>query len=333
MYQMQENSYGVGMPAAQVTDLVDGSGSDEWKLREAMNEVDKMHLQRLLDVKRVEKSLLDSQLADMQKLFSPARLPYSPQIAQSSSGRNCVNPDQALVKAGNPSQGFSLPLDSTTNVTSAKNTGANSLPYMSPEGIYYHQASPQYSGSDNSSLEKDHQIGAFLMSLGWGESGDVNLPNSGGAPKSSVEAPQYPSTCTLTTPAALRSLVGVLQNNTDELLITPSTLACLEVRANLYFSSLHMITKTKLRIRFRLIQPLSPTRMTATFCNQSLERMQWRSLYAINLTAHFSSAGQRVHLIHSTTPCRSFVGGGTLFLMFGTAQAFRAFQMCKGDQL
>ncbi len=242
VYETQENVNGVNTSAAQVMDLVDWS--EEWKCREGTKEFDKMYQQRCSDVKPGESRSLDfgtSQLAGIHWLLSPSHLPYSPQSVPSSSVRNLVNPyttDQALVEVGSTSQVCSLPLDSTTNVMGTKCAPDNPLPYMSPSGTS--QATPQPSGSDNSSLEKD-QISAFWMSCGRGESSDLNLSNSGGAPKS-AEAPQYPSTCTLTTPAAIRNLIGALQDSTDEILITPSTLACLEVRANIYFSCLLYFT-------------------------------------------------------------------------------------------
>ncbi len=318
-YEVQEKKKGVITSAAQVADLVDGS--DEWKYREGTKGFNKMYQQRSSDVNPAESRSLDlgtSQLTGIQRLLSPPDLPHSPQSVPLWAVRNWINPDttdQALVKVGSTSQACSLPLDSITNIMGTKRTADNPLPYMSPSGTYQatSQATPQPSGSDNSSLEKD-QISAFWMSLGWGENGDLNFSNLGGAPKS-AEAPQYPSTCTLTTPAALRSIVGVLHDGTDEILVTPSTLAGLEVRANIYFPSLlYVITETnpnqtnysapinQTARYFCLIQPLSLTRRTATSSSQTLGGPYRRSLKAPNFTANSYSVRWRVQkLVHDTS--------------------------------
>ncbi len=214
-------------------DLADGS--EGWKDREGTKELEKMYQQRHSDVEMIDCRSVE--------LLSPSPLPYSPQALPSAvkSSSNPDTSDQVLAKGSRTSQACSLPLDTIANITDTKHAAINSLIYLSPSCTS--QVTPRSTGSDNSSAEQN-QVGAFWMSLGWTDGSDLSMPHFGGAPKS-AENPPYPSTCSLATPAALRnSPVGAIQD-TDDILFTPSTLACLEVRAIYSFSLLYVTMKTK----------------------------------------------------------------------------------------
>ncbi len=224
---------GVIMPAGQVTDQVDGSGG--WKDREGARELNKMYQHRSSDMEIIDDPSLDleaSQVAVTPRSFSSPHLPYSPQALPSPAVRNWVNPHTIYRVPGkgirSVQQACSLPLDATTNITDTKGAASNPLPYMSPPANTSHMT-PRSSGSeDGSNVEQKQSGGLFWRYLGWSEPSDINVPSMGGAPKS-AEAPQYSSTYSMVSPAAFRNLPGAILG-TDDILITPSTLSCFEVR-------------------------------------------------------------------------------------------------------
>ncbi len=220
------------MPLPEDQDMDLEGGSEGWKDGKGTKGLEKMYQQRHSDVEMIDCRSIE--------LLTPSPLPYSAHALQSAV-KSIANPDtsdQVLAKGISTSHPCSLPLDTITNIAETNHAATNSLPSCTS------QTTPRSSGSDVISSVEQNQAGAFWMSLGWTDGGDFSLPQFGGAPKS-AEKPLHPPTCSLVTPGALRSSpVGPI-HDTNDILVTPSTLACLEVREIDSFSLLYVALTTE----------------------------------------------------------------------------------------